>query len=97
MIVLSVLAKVTFVLGAVAALQAAGKDLDFVSFDAQPQVVESIRAGKVIDASAGWSALQIGGDAVKAAVGIARGEEVAASQTVPVTVVDETNAADWKG
>lgn len=84
-------------LGAAAALKASGKDLEFVSFDAQPQVVESIKAGKVIDASAGWSALQIGADAVKASVAAARGEQVAAKQVVPVTVVDRDNAADWKG
>ncbi|HKG63649.1 MAG TPA: sugar ABC transporter substrate-binding protein [Solirubrobacteraceae bacterium] len=84
-------------LGAAAALQAAGKDLEFVSFDAQPQVVEAIKGGKVIDASAGWSAKQIGGDAVKAAVAAAREQPVEAKQVVPVTVVDRDNAADWKG
>jgi ribose transport system substrate-binding protein len=84
-------------LGAAAALEAAGKDLEFVSFDAQPQVVESIKAGKVIDASAGWSAREIGADAVKAAVAAARDEAVEAKQVVPVTVVDESNAAEWKG
>jgi ribose transport system substrate-binding protein len=84
-------------LGAAAALQAAGKDLEFVSFDAQPQVVESIKAGKVIDASAGWSAREIGADAVKAAVAAARDEPVEAKQVVPVTVVDRDNASDWKG
>ncbi len=84
-------------LGAAAALQAAGKDLEFGSFDAQPQVVESIQAGKVIDASAGWSAREIGADAVKAAVAAARDEPVEAKQVVPVTVVDRDNAAEWKG
>jgi ribose transport system substrate-binding protein len=84
-------------LGAVAALRAAGKDLEFVSFDAQPQVVEAIKSGKVVDASAGWSAKEIGGDAVKAAVAAARDEPVEAKQVVPVTVVDRDNAADWKG
>ena len=84
-------------LGAAAALKAAGKDVEFVSFDAQPQVVEAIKAGKVIDASAGWSAKQIGADAVKAAVAAARDQPVEAKQVVPVTVVDRDNAADWTG
>lgn len=84
-------------LGAVAALQAAHKDPEFISFDAQPQVVKSIEAGKVIDASTGWSARELGGDAVKAAVAAARGEQVQAKQIVPVTVVDRENAASWKG
>jgi len=84
-------------LGASAALQAAGKDLEFVSFDAQPQVVQAIEGGKVIDASAGWSAKEIGGDAVKAAVAAAREQPVEPKQVVPVTVVDRDNAAAWKG
>ena len=44
-----------------------------------------------------WSAREIGADAVKAAVAAARGEPVEKETLVPVTVVDETNAADWKG
>jgi ABC-type sugar transport system substrate-binding protein len=84
-------------LGAAAALQAADTDLEFVSFDAQPQVVKAIEGGKVIDASAGWSAKEIGGDAVKAAVAAAREQPVEAKQVVPVTVVDRDNAAAWKG
>jgi ribose transport system substrate-binding protein len=84
-------------IGAVKALQAAGKDPLFVSFDAQPAVVESIESGAVVDASVAWSAREIGGDAVKAAVAAARGEPVEKQTLVPVTVVDESNAADWKG
>jgi ABC-type sugar transport system substrate-binding protein len=84
-------------IGAAKALEAAGKDPLFVSFDAQPPVVEEIMSGAVVDASVAWSAHEIGSDAVKAAVAAARGEAVEKETLVPVTVVDESNAADWEG
>jgi ribose transport system substrate-binding protein len=84
-------------LGALSALEAAGKDPEFVSFDAQPEAVKAIQAGKVLDASVAWSARTIGSEAVKAAVAAARGEPVEPETMVPVTVVDAENAADWKG
>jgi ribose transport system substrate-binding protein len=84
-------------LGAVAALEAAGKDPVFVSFDAQPEATKAILAGNVLDASVAWSARTIGADAVKAAVAAARGEPVEKSTMVPVTVVDKSNAASWEG
>jgi ABC-type sugar transport system substrate-binding protein len=84
-------------IGAAKALQAAGKDPLFVSFDAQPAVVDEIKSGAGVDASVAWSAREIGADAVKAAVAAARGEPVEKETLVPVTVVDESNAADWKG
>lgn len=83
--------------GAVGALKAARVDPAFVSFDAQPEVVKAIQAGDVIDASVAQSARTIGSEAVKAAVGAARGEPIEKSTMVPVTVVDETNAAGWEG
>lgn len=84
-------------LGAIAALEAAHQDPKFVSFDAQPEAVKAIQAGKVLDASSGWSARMIGGDAVKAAVAAAQGKRVPPQRIVPVTVVDKSNAAGWKG
>ena len=84
-------------IGAVKALQAAHEDPLFVSFDAQRPVVKDIESGVVIDASVAWSAKEIGAEAVKAAVAAARDEPVEKQTTVPVTVVDETTAADWKG
>jgi ribose transport system substrate-binding protein len=83
--------------GAVAALKAAGVDPVFVSFDAQPEVVKAIQAGDVIEASVAQSAKKIGTEAVKAAVGAARGEPIEKQTMVPVTVVDKSNAADWEG
>jgi ribose transport system substrate-binding protein len=84
-------------LGAVEALKAAHKDPTFVSFDAQPEAVEAITAGNVIDASAGWSARTLGAEAVKAAIAAAKGETVPPSRVIGVTVVDKSNAATWKG
>jgi ribose transport system substrate-binding protein len=83
--------------GAIEALKAAHQDPKFVSFDAQPEAVEAIKAGNIIDASSGWSARTLGSEAVKAAIAAARGEPVAPSKLVPVTVVDKTNADGWKG
>ena len=83
--------------GAVEALKAAHRDLTFVSFDAQPESVKDIEAGNVIDASAGWSARQLGGEAVKEAIAAAQGKKLPPSRVVPVTVVDKTNAASWRG
>jgi len=84
-------------MGAVEALKAAGKDPEFVSFDAQPEAVEAIKTGNVIDASSGWSARMLGSEAVKAAIAAARGESVPPSRIIPVTVIDKTNADSWKG
>jgi ABC-type sugar transport system substrate-binding protein len=83
--------------GAIKALEAAGKDPEFLSFDAQAPVVKAIRSGDVVDGSVAWSAKQIGAEAVRAAVGAARGETVKKETLVPVTVVDRDNAADWDG
>lgn len=84
-------------IGMVKALQAAKQDPLFVSFDAQPAIVKDILAGTVVDASVAWSAREIGGDAVKAAVAAARDEAVEPKTLVPVTVVSADNAAEWTG
>jgi ribose transport system substrate-binding protein len=87
----------TQTLGAIEALKAAKKDPRMVSFDAQPDAVKAIESGTVLDASVAWSAKELGGNAVEAAIAAAKGEAVQKSQMVPVTVVDSDNAADWKG
>jgi ABC-type sugar transport system substrate-binding protein len=84
-------------LGVIEALKAAKNDPEMVSFDAQPDAVKAIVSGRVLDASVAWSAKQLGGNAVEAAIKAARGEQVEQSQMVPVTVVDKTNAAAWEG
>jgi ribose transport system substrate-binding protein len=84
-------------MGAIEALKAAHKDPTFVSFDAQPEAVEAIKAGNILDASSGWSARALGAEAIKAAIAAAHGESVPPGRTIPVTVVDKSNAASWKG
>jgi ribose transport system substrate-binding protein len=84
-------------MGAIEALKAAHKDPTFVSFDAQPEAVEAIKSGNIIDASSGWSARALGAEAVKSAIAAAKGETVPPGGVIPVTVVDKTNAVDWKG
>jgi ribose transport system substrate-binding protein len=84
-------------MGAIEALKAAHKDPTFVSFDAQPEAVDAIKAGNIIDASSGWSARALGAEAIKAAIAAAHGESVPPGRVIPVTVVDKTNAASWKG
>jgi ribose transport system substrate-binding protein len=84
-------------LGAIRALEAARLDPVFVSFDAQADVVKNIRAGGVMDASAGWSAKTLGSMALARAVAAARGQKLPKQTVVPVTVVDKTNARTWKG
>ena len=84
-------------MGAIEALKAAHKDPTFVSFDAQPEAVDAIKAGNIVDASSGWSARALGAEAIKAAIAAAHGESVPPGRLIPVTVVDKTNAADWKG
>jgi ribose transport system substrate-binding protein len=84
-------------LGAVKALDAAGKDPVFVSFDAQAPAVKAIQDGDVIDASVAWSAKEIGAEAVQATVAAARKEPVEKRTLVPVTVVDKNTAASWEG
>jgi ribose transport system substrate-binding protein len=83
--------------GAIEALKAAGKDPTFVSFDAQPEAVQAILSGNVMDASAGWSARELGSEALRAAVAAARDEQLAPERIIPVTDVDKDNAADWDG
>lgn len=84
-------------IGMVKALQAAGQDPMFVSFDAQRPIVDNIKNGDVVDASVAWSARELGADAVKAGVAAARREPVEKTTLVPVTVVDRDNAASWTG
>jgi ABC-type sugar transport system substrate-binding protein len=83
--------------GAVEALVAAKIDPVFVSFDAQPEAVKNILAGRVMDASAGWSAKTLGSMALARAVAAAQHKKLPKQTIVPVTVVDKTNARSWKG
>jgi ribose transport system substrate-binding protein len=86
----------TQTMGALPAIKAAGVDPLVVSFDAQAEAVEAIKAG-TLDATAGWSAKALGAGAFNAAYAAAKGEQVEKKQVIPTTVVDKTNASSWKG
>lgn len=81
--------------GALEALEAAKIDPLVVSFDAQPEAVDNIRAGGILDATAGWCAQDLGVAATRAAINAAKGEAVQPSETIPVTVVSKDNVATW--
>jgi len=86
----------TQTMGALPAVKAADADPLVVSFDAQAEAVKAIEAG-TLDATAGWSAKALGAAAFNAALAAAKGEQVKKEETIPTTVVDETNASTWKG
>jgi ABC-type sugar transport system substrate-binding protein len=86
----------TQTMGALPAFKAAGSDALIISFDAQPEAVDAIKAG-TLDATAGWSAKELGAEAFKTALAAAKGEQAPKKKTIPTTVVDKTNADGWKG
>ena len=86
----------TQTMGALPAFKAANADPLIISFDAQPEAVDAIKAG-TLDATAGWSATELGAEAFRLAYAAAKGEQVEKSKMIPTTVVDETNADDWEG
>jgi ribose transport system substrate-binding protein len=86
----------TQTMGAIQAVKATKADPLMISFDAQPEAVEAIIAGD-IDATAGWSARELGAAAFRATLAAAQGKEVRDEQLIPTTIVDESNAAGWEG
>jgi ABC-type sugar transport system substrate-binding protein len=86
----------TQTMGALPAFKAAGSDALVISFDAQPEAVDAIKKG-TLDATAGWSARQLGAEAFLSALAAGKGEQVPESKTIPTTVVDKTNADSWEG
>ena len=44
-----------------------------ISFDAQPEAVDAIKAG-TLDATAGWSATELGAEAFRSALAAAKGD-----------------------
>ena len=86
----------TQTMGALPAFKAAGADPLIISFDAQPEAVDAIKAG-TLDATAGWSAKDLGAEAFKTALAAAKGGQAPKQKTIPTTVVDETNADSWEG
>ncbi len=81
-------------LGAIEAMQAAGRRAPIVGINATPEGVAAIRRGDLL-ASASFDAMMMACLAVEAAVRVLRGERVPAEIILPVEVVDATNCAAW--
>lgn len=82
-------------LGAIDALQAAGKPLPpIVGVNAVPDAIAAIQAGKLL-ATASFDAMKMACLAAEAAVRHLRGETVPRDITLPVEIVDRANCEAW--
>lgn len=82
-------------LGAIEALEAAGKPLvPVVGVNAVPDAIEAIKAGKLL-ATASFDAMKMACLATEAAVRHLRGESVPREIMLPVEIVDRNNCAAW--
>jgi ribose transport system substrate-binding protein len=82
--------------GAVKAIEATGEDPTVVSFDAQPEALADIKAGKVIDASVGQFPYKVGALAVKTAADAAHGDDVPKEVFSPLVMVDKDNVGQFE-
>ena len=81
-------------LGAIEALEAAGRRAALVGINAIPDAITAIKAGKLL-ATVDFDALKIASIATEAAIRHLRGERVPAEIILSVTVVDSTNFQPW--
>jgi ribose transport system substrate-binding protein len=82
-------------LGAIDALEAAGKPLPpIVGVNAVPDAIAAIKSGKLL-ATASFDAMKMACLATEAAVRYLRGESVPREIRLPVEIVDRTNCAAW--
>ena len=81
-------------LGAIEALEAAGRSVPLVGVNALPEAVAAIRNGKLL-ATASFDAMHISSIATEAAIRHLRGERVPAEIILPVNIVDATNYQPW--
>jgi ribose transport system substrate-binding protein len=83
----------TQTLGALVAIEAAGKELIVASIDAQDEMVEKLREG-LVGATVDLNFTEIGSEAVSAAVRLARDEQVPAKvEVAPKLVTNETTGS----
>ena len=81
-------------LGAIEALQAAGRRVPLVGVNAIPDAIAAIKQG-VLLATVDFDALKIASIATEAAIRHLRGERVPAEIILSVTIVDATNYQAW--
>lgn len=81
-------------LGAIAALQSAGRSALVVGVNAIPEAIDAIKRGMLL-ASADFNAMNLGALAAECAVRRARGETVPREILLPTAIVDSGNVAAW--
>lgn len=81
-------------LGAIEALDAAGRRFPLVGVNAIPEAIAAIKAGKLL-ATVDFDAMAISSIATEAAIRHLRGERVPAEINLPVRIVDATNYPPW--
>lgn len=81
-------------LGAIEALEEAGRDVPLVGVNAIPEAVAAIKSGKLL-ATASFDAMHISSIAAEAAIRHLRGERLPAEIILPVTIVDASNYQPW--
>jgi ribose transport system substrate-binding protein len=77
-------------LGAIEALDAAGRSIPLVGVNAIPEAIAAIKSGKLL-ATADFDAMAISSIATEAAIRHLRGERIPAEIILPVRIVDATN------
>jgi ribose transport system substrate-binding protein len=81
-------------LGAIEALEAAGRRVSLVGVNAIPEAIAAIKSGKLL-ATVDFDAMHISSIATEAAIRHLRGERVPAEIILPVRIVDATNYRPW--
>lgn len=81
-------------LGAIEALEDAGRRIPLVGVNAIPEAIAAIKSGRLL-ATVDFDAMAISSIATEAAVRYLRGERVPAEIILPVRIVDATNYQPW--
>ena len=81
-------------LGAIEALEAAGRRIPLVGVNAIPEAIAAIKSGSLL-ATVDFDAMAISGIATEAAVRHLRGERVPREILLPVQIVDASNFRAW--
>ena len=81
-------------LGAIAALEAAGRRIPLVGVNALPEAIAAIKSGKLL-ATADFDAMAISSIATEAAIRHLHGERLPAEIILPVRIVDASNYEPW--
>jgi len=81
-------------LGAIEALEAAGRRVPMIGVNAVPEAITALKSGRLL-ATVDFDALKISCIATEAAVRHLRGEPVPAEIELPVQIVDRNNCGPW--